>query len=139
MSKRIFTREQIEEFLNNENVVSCSEKSITFSKQFKIEAIAKYNEQGLGPTEIFWLAGINIDWLGRKEPKNCLRRWKKAYRLKGPEGLSEIRGKNGRGKGGRPKTKNLTKTEKIKKLEAEVAYLKAENDFLAKLRAGRRK
>ena len=137
MSKRIFTREQIGELIRNENVTNCTKKSVTFSKQFKIEAISKYQEQGLGPTEIFRQAGINLNWIGRKEPKNCLRRWNKAYRLKGEEGLSEVRGKNGSGKGGRPKTKNLTDAEKIKKLEAQVAYLKAENDFLAKLRARR--
>jgi transposase-like protein len=137
MSKRIFTREQIEEILRNEGVVNCSEKSITFSKQFKINAVTKYNQQGLGPTEIFRQAGMNIDWIGKKEPKNCLRRWNKTYRLKGEGGLSEIRGNNGKGKGGRPKTKNLTDAEKIKWLEAENAYLKAENDFLAKLRAKR--
>lgn len=40
----------------------------------------------------------------------------------------------GRG-GGRPKTKWLTDVDKIKWLEAENAYLKAENNFLAKLQA----
>jgi hypothetical protein len=40
--------------------------------------------------------------------------------------------------GGRPKTKNLSDKEKIEYLETKVAYLKAENDFLAKLRAQRK-
>ena len=50
--------------------------------------------------------------------------------------MVENRGK-GRG-GGRPKTKGITPEDRIKRLEAENAYLKAENDFLAKLRAKRR-
>ncbi len=50
------------------------------------------------------------------------------------EGLAETRGK---GSSGRPRTKNLSDTDKIKRLETQVAYLKAENDFLAKLRAKR--
>jgi hypothetical protein len=46
----------------------------------------------------------------------------------------ETRGKGG----GRPKKiKDTNDTDKIKRLEAEVAYLKAENDFLIKLRAKR--
>jgi hypothetical protein len=49
----------------------------------------------------------------------------------------QIETRGGHNGGGRFKTKGLTETEKIKKLEAEVAYLKAENDFLAKLRAKR--
>ena len=51
-------------------------------------------------------------------------------------GLSEARGRHT--KNNKPKTKDLSSTEKIKWLEAEVAYLKAENDFLAKLRAKRK-
>ena len=39
---------------------------------------------------------------------------------------------------GRPKTKGLTDTDKIKRLKIEVAYLKAKNDFLVKLRAKER-
>jgi hypothetical protein len=43
----------------------------------------------------------------------------------------------GRGRGGgRPRVKG-TDADKIKWLEAKVAYLKAENDFLVKLRAKR--
>ena len=49
------------------------------------------------------------------------------------EGFIESRGRAG----GRIKTKNLSDADKIKRLEAQVAYLKAENDFLAKLRAKR--
>lgn len=135
MSKRIFTREQIEELSKNKNVIKCSEKAISYNKKFKVSAVTEH-EQGLTPQEIFRDAGFNLNLLGRKIPKGCLRRWSKTYRLKGKEGLEiESRGK-GAG-GGRPKTKNLTDSEKIKWLEAENAYLKAENDFLVKLRAKR--
>lgn len=131
MSKRIFTREQIKYLLENHNVEKCSERSITFTAGFKTDAIKLY-EQGLTSAEIFRQAGFDLDVIGRDQPKDCLRRWHKIVRRKGIKGLSEVRGKNSRG---RPKTKNLAKTDTIKRLEAEVAYLKAENDFLAKLRA----
>jgi transposase len=135
MSKRIFTRKQIEELLKNKSIAKCSEKSITFSKDFKIRAVTLYEEHGLTPQEIFRDAGLDLNMIGRKMPKNCMKRWNKSYRAKGRDGLLETRGK-AKG-GGRPKTKYLNDGEKIKYLEAQVAYLKAENDFLAKLRAAR--
>jgi transposase-like protein len=134
MSKRIFTKEQIEEILSNTNVASCSDKSITYTQVFKLAA-AKLYEQGLTPSEIFRKAELDLDLVGKDQPQQCLRRWLKLVRTRGADGLVEQRGKNGRG--GRPKTRGITEADKIKRLEAEVAYLKAENDFLAKLRAKR--
>jgi len=133
MSKRIFTREQVEELLNNENVVRVG-KTIVYNKDFKIKAVKLYEEHGLTSNEIFRQAGFDLNVIGKQKPKDCLMSWKRAYRLKGEDGLKiETRGKGGGG--GRFKTKNLSDSEKIKWLEAENAYLKAENDFLAKLRA----
>jgi len=134
MSKRTFTKEQIDGMLKNTNVSYCSERSMTYTKDFKLLAIKLY-EQGLTSSEIFRQAGFDLDLVGRHQPKECLSRWNKLFRAKGENGLSEQRGKNGRG--GRPRTKGMTEADKIQRLEAEVAYLKAENDFLAKLRAKR--
>ena len=134
MSRSIFTREQIDEMLRNTNVSYCSERSITYTKDFKLHAINLYN-QGLTSSEIFRRAGFDLDLVGRRQPKECLSRWLKLFRTKGKDGLSDQRGKMGRG--GRPRTKGVTDGDRIQRLEAEVAYLKAENDFLAKLRARR--
>jgi len=133
MSKRILTKEQIEELSKNANIANCRERSITYSKDFKINAVNLY-KQGLIPREIFRQAGFDFNTIDKKHPKDCLKRWNKTVRKKGLGGLSEARGKNG---GGRPKTKNLTDKDRVKRLEAEVTYLKEENDFLAKLRAKR--
>ena len=137
MSKRIFTKEEAEQLLMNGNIGRCSSKgSITYSKRFKIEAVKLY-EQGLTPGDIFRQAGINLNLVGRKTPKDCLRRWNKIRREKG-EGELRIENR-GRNTPGRPKKpKDLSDRDKIKRLEAEVAYLKAENDFLIKLRAKRK-
>ena len=72
MSKRIFTKEQIEVLLKNKNVVRCSEKSASYRKDFKIMAIREYL-QGLPALEIFKRAGLDVDMIGRKIPKDCLR------------------------------------------------------------------
>lgn len=133
MSKRIFSKEQIDTLLQNPNIVGCSDKSISYHKDFKILAVEKYQE-GLSSSEIFKQAKLDINIIGRKTPQECLRRWKRVFKNKGEVGLKE----DGRGQnrtGGRPKDlSNLTDKEKLKRLEAEVAYLKKENRFLAKLR-----
>jgi ribosomal protein L17 len=132
MSKRIFTKEQIKELHRNPNVERCSEKSITYCKSFSVSAVRQYYE-GLPPKVIFAQAGFNINLIGLETPKRCLTRWRKVYRNKGSsELLTENRGRNKAG--GRPKTNWLNDKEKIRYLETKVAYLKAENAFLAKLR-----
>ena len=130
MSKRIFSEEQIKELLQNPNVKKCSEKSITYSRDFKIASVHKYR-QGLPPNEIFRQAGFNIGVIGLDVPADSLLRWRKTFKQKGSEGLAtESRGRGG----GRPKTNWSNEKEKIKYLETQIAYLKAENDFLAELR-----
>jgi len=132
MSKRIFSEEQIKELLQNTNVERCSEKSITYQKDFKISAVRKYQE-GFPVFLIFKQAGFNVDLIGHETPKRCLKRWKKTLKDKGvKELLAETRGRS-KG-GGRPKVNWSDDKEKIKYLETKIAYLKAENDFLAKLR-----
>ena len=106
---------------------------MTYTKDFKLLAIKLY-EQGLASSEIFRDAGFDPNLIGKDQPKECLKRWLKVFRAKGENGLSGQRGKTG---GGRPRTKGITEADKIEMLEAEIAYLKLENDFLAKLRAKR--
>ena len=54
--------------------------------------------------------------------------------LKGINGFSERRGRHRKRA---PDKKTASDKERIKRLEAENAYLKEENDFLAKIRAKR--
>ena len=132
MSKRIFSEEQIKELSQNPNVERCSERSITYHKDFKLSAIEQYRK-GLPPNEIFRQARFNIDMIGREKPKWCIQRWREILKDKGIQQLTnEVRGKNGIG--GRPKTNWSNDKERIKYLETKIAYLKAENNFLAKLR-----
>ena len=129
----MFTKEEVGGLLKNSNVTKCSERSISYSNNFKLQAVKQYNE-GTTSREIFERSGFNLNVIGRDTPKDCLRRWNNTHRSKGTLGLgTEARGRGG----GRPKTKGVTEHDRIKRLEAEVAYLKAENDFLTKLRAKR--
>ena len=135
MSKRIFSEAQVKMLSRNKNVARCSDKSITYHADFKIETIKKY-DRGMSAKEIFKEAGFDLSILGSDTPRYRVRDWRKTFKTKGIEGLSlEARGKGG----GRPKTKWASDKEKIQDLELQISYLKAENDFLAKLRAGKRK
>ena len=132
MSKRVFNKKQMDKLLQNPNVDKCSEKSISYSKSFKVKAVKEW-EAGVSPQEIFRQAGFNVSVIGLDKPKQCLKRWRRTLREKGVNSLkTETRGKGGGG--GRKKAKWKNDKEKIKYLEAEVDYLKAENDFLVKLR-----
>ena len=138
MSKRRFSADQIIELLKNINVAKCSEKSITYCKEFKFRAIKQYKEDGYSPRMIFEEAGFDLCLIGEDNPVESLRRWCKTYAAKGPMGLNtEARGRSHNC--GRPRTKGLTNADRIKRLEIENAYLKAENDFLAKLRAAQKR
>ena len=131
MSKRILTKEQIKELLKNKNVDKCGERYITYGKKFKQTALKQYYEEGMPPNEIFRSAGLDINIIGRHTPKECLRRWKGRRKTK-KKSDSVLKKKIGR-----PKKNRLEGKDKIEWMEAEIAYLKAENAFLAKLRAKR--
>lgn len=136
MNRPSLNNEQIAVLLRNPNIDKCSPKSIGYSKDFKIRAVKQYEEQGLSALQIFKEAGFDLSLLNREKRNSCLKYWRKAYQAKGLQGLEvDGRGRTKGGKGGRPKIRGMTDADHIKRLELTVAYLKAENDFLAKLRA----
>ena len=130
MSKIIFNAFQIKQLEKNPNVIKVSERSITYSQSFKLKA-TKENLDGKGPTEIFIDHGFDLDMIGREKPQSCLKRWRKLYKQFGEEGFTEER--RGKGSTGRPKKKEMTKDEQLKKAEARIAFLEAELAFLKKL------
>lgn len=134
MVKKTYTKEQRKSLLKNKNVAECGKGVIVYTEDFKIEAVRQYHEEYLMPQEIFIDAGFDLDMIGRKKPKSCLERWNKVYKEKGMKGFTESTGSGGRPK----KIRDKTDKGRIKRLELEITYLKAENDFLAELRAKRK-
>ncbi len=134
MKQPKFNSEQITELLKNEHVIKCG-KTITYSKKFKILAIRQYAE-GKTASQIFREAGLDPQLVGEYVPDNCLNRWRRKLKAKGESGLKvDERGTMRGSRKGRPKTRGQTDADRIERLEIEVAYLKAKNDFLVKLRA----
>lgn len=129
MSKIMYSPEQLRSLRSNPNVAKCSNKSITYSKDFKIKTVKAYYNTGQSPNDIFLEAGFDLGVIGRSRPKSCLRDWKSIYKAKGETGLNtESRGKNG---GRKPKTKE---SKDIEYLQTKIAYLEAENNFLRNLK-----
>lgn len=134
MKQPKFNPKQISELLRNEYIDKCSSKSITYNKTFKLLAVQRYAE-GMTATQIFRSVGLTLELVGEYVPDNCLKRWRKTFKIKGAAGLvTEERGRATGSQRGRPRTKNLTDAEQIKRLKIENAYLKAKYDFLVKLR-----
>jgi transposase len=130
MSKIIFNEIQMKLLESNPNVDHVSERSISYTHDFKIKAM-KENLNGKGPSQIFIEHGFDLQVIGPKKPQQCLKRWRKTFNEFGEEGfLTERRGK---GSTGRPSSKQLTVEDSLKKAEARIKYLEAELEFLKKL------
>jgi hypothetical protein len=137
MNNRAFTKEQISDLLKNPNVANCSPKVIGYRREFKVWAVKQYEEQGMTALQIFRQAGFDIPTIGHATADSRLRYWCKIYQAKGVAGLEkDRRGRPRRPNSGQPATKG-SEADRIKRLEATVAYLRAENDFLIKLRGGK--
>ena len=131
----MFTQEQVDKLLKNKNVSRCSSKSITYSRKFKVKAIKRYYEDGYSPNMIFKEAGFDLTVIGSDKPSDCLVRWRRTHKNKGEKELTK---ENRGGPGRRKKLEFKTKDEEIKYLKTKIAYMDAENDFLAKLRGLKR-
>ena len=129
---RIFSYDELKRLESNPNVQGVTEKTITYSPTFKIAALKAYNE-GRTPMEIFLEAGFDLDVIGSTKPKKCLKRWREVYSLYSEAGLLEDR--RGKGSMGRRSTGELTVEEKLKRAEARIKLLEAENELLKKLEA----
>jgi transposase len=90
---KVFKEYEIKQLLMNPHVENVTEKSITYSPPFKLAAVKAYQE-GQTPMEIFLRAGIDVNIIGRRKPKQCLNRWRTTYKTQGEAGLlEEQRGK----------------------------------------------
>jgi transposase-like protein len=133
MSTHIFSEEEVHELQQNPHVVKCTDRSITYTFEFKKRALELY-QQGVNSKEIWRRAGFDTDTWRKHYAKDRIHNWKTMVKKKGMGGLAETRGLKATG---RPKTKGVSDADRIKRLELQVKYLKAENDFLAQLRARR--
>lgn len=131
--RTIFSSEEMPRLRQNPCVLSCTDRSIIYTYEFKKRALELHRD-GISSKEIWRRNGFDISKWNKDYCKDTIKDWKQIIKKRGFEGLTKLQGT---GATGRPKTKGVTEADKIKRLELQVRYLKAENDFLAKLRAKR--
>ncbi|WP_411954331.1 IS3 family transposase [Alkalibacillus sp. S2W] len=135
MSKIIFSESQRRELESNSNIIKVSDRSISYSPEFKVKAV-KENEQGKGPHQIFVEHGFDLSIIGDKKPKECIKRWRDMFQKYGEDGFFTER--LGKSATGRPSSKELSSEDKLKKAEARIAYLEAELGLRKKARRTRK-
>jgi len=131
MNRRIFTKEQIDQISKNRNVRRCSVKSVMYAQSFKLNALKKYNDEGMSAVQIFEEAGFDLSVIGNRGPNKLMNQWNNALLPKRKLEMPLHRAKL--------KIKRMASGRQIKNLKAKIDYLEAENDFLAQLRARKRK
>ncbi len=134
MSKRLFTKYEIEVLSQNKYVENVSEKAITYTSEFRRLFIAE-NLNGKPSRAIFEACGFDIDIIGMKRIESSGGRWRRAYNKNGVLGLEDTR----KGNSGRPLERELTIEEKFSRSEAKIKYLEAEIELLKKLDAHERR
>jgi len=133
MSKKLFSEKEKQLLKENIYVLRVSDKSITYTDEFKTHFISEY-KSGKTSRLIFKEAGFDIDIIGVKRIDCASTRWRKAYQINGVLGLRDTRKENS----GRPLERSLTDAEIIERKDAEIAYLKAELELVKKLELNER-
>ena len=130
MSKKTFSEQDIEILSKNKYVKNVSEKSITYTNEFKIHFLLQ-NIIIKNYQQIFLRrAGFDINIIGLKRIKCASSRWRTAYKENGVLGMRSTQGEKNRWMS---RQRELTKDELIAKQNAEIEYLKAEVELLKKL------
>jgi transposase len=125
-----FSSDEIAELKKNPCVFDCTEKSVYYTHEFKKRALELY-AQGVETKEVWRRSGFDVSKWKSEYFRGTLRDWRKAVEKGGVEGLMNPGGTpHDRGPSGADK-------DRMKRLELQVKYLEAENDFLAQLRAKR--
>jgi hypothetical protein len=128
-----FSNKELVELRKHPCVFSCTEKSINYTYEFKKHALEEC-ERGVSAREIWKQSGFDTNKWNKDYFRLTIRDWKRIVRRGDVSSLNN--------QGGVQHDDGITKSlkaekDKIKRLELQVRYLQAENDFLAKLRAKR--
>ena len=125
-----FTEEQQYILSQNKNVKKVTDKSITYSDDFKLHAV-KEIFNGKSPNQIFKESDFNLELLGCDIPTQCINRWRKLYSEHGDLGLKGE--KRGLHNNKSLKCSSDSLEDRLAQAEAKIAYLEMENEFLKKL------
>jgi putative transposase len=134
MSKITFSSKEIKTLQKNPNVHHVSERSITYTADFKNRFIDGYLAGKL-PRQIFAESDFDVDVIGIKRIEQSAHRWKKAYEQNGLIGLTDSR----KSASGRPLKRELTPSEVIERQKARIELLEGQVELLKKLETTERR
>lgn len=127
MSKITFTAEYIAVLKANQYVKAASEKSITYTDEYKRHFVSE-SLLGKHAKQIFHESGFSIEALGEERIKSFAKKWRKRYRNDGTILLEDARKNNS----GRLRKTERTPEQEIKWLKERVALLEQEKELLKK-------
>ena len=125
MSNILFTDKDVKKLSKNKYVKKVSNKAITYTNEFKEIVVFETMNYKKFPRQVFEECGFDIDVIGLKRIENAAYRWRKRYDQCGKL-------KDDRGNSGRPLQRELSDAEKLKRAEAKIHLLEAENELLKK-------
>lgn len=134
MTKITFSTKEINILQKNPNVHRVSERSITYTDDFKNRFIDEYLT-GRFPRQIFTENGFDVDIIGIKRIEQSASRWKRAYEKNGLIGLMDSR----KTASGRPLKRELTPSEVIERQKARIELLEGQVELLKKLETTERR
>lgn len=127
MSKIIFTDEQVAVLKENQYVEAISEKSITYTDEYKRHFVSE-SLKGKHAKQIFQEASFPIEILGEIRIKAFAKKWRKRYREEGILSLEDTR----KNSSGRPRKAERTPQQEIEQLKERIALLEQEKELLKK-------
>lgn len=127
--RTVFSREQIAKFLQHTCVFACTEGTIHYTFEFKKRALELY-VKGIRPDDIWKQAGFDVNVWKKNYCGYTIKDWRRIVMKGGIESLAKRGGMQSD-----PGSKDSA--DKMRRLELQVKYLEAENNFLAQLRAKR--
>lgn len=126
MSNIVFTDSEVKKLRKNKYVRNVSNKSITYTDEFKEKVVFETENYKKFPRQVFEECGFDIGIIGIKRVENAAYKWRKQYKNLGE--LKDTR----KYKSGRALKRELSDAEKLRRAEAKIKLLEAENELLKK-------
>lgn len=126
MSKILFTDKQVEKLSKNKWIKKVTNKGITYTDEFKMKLLNETKDYNKFPQDVFRECEIDPNIVGISRIYNSAYRWREQYKKTG-----EVRDTR-RDIKGRPAIHELSDSEKLKRAEAKIKLLEAENELLKK-------
>ena len=126
MSKILFTDAQVKKLTKNKWIKNITNKGVTYTNEFKYKLVKECENYKKFPQDVFRECGISPEIVGEKRISTAAYRWRKQL-----NSIGEIKDTR-KGGSGRPIERELTDKEKLKRAEARIKLLEAENELLKK-------